>query len=388
MMAESAFAFLRGTNHLYWDDLAGDPRLDAFGSSKTATFLQGDLHVANFGTFHDDEERVVYGLNDFDEGVVGDYQLDLWRGAVSIVLASAEQGFGASDQRTFVEGYARAYVHACEDFVGNHDEDGAVVTSDEAEGPLADLIEDAEKSSRQDMLEKWTAVEDGDRVLANDELAPIDTEVIDALSDALVAYGDTLSGGLVWDQDYFLLKDAALRLHAGLGSLGVPRYYLLVEGPTADLDDDVILDVKWTPAPTGLDHVEPDAFASDAERSIAAQKALLSDTDDHLGWLELDGELYTVRERSPHKDDLALDDLERKGDFESLAEQWGAILAAAHARADDDFDPELVPTSLEKQVTAEAKGRRSKLYAQVWNVASSYAAQVERDRRSFLPLLD
>ena len=42
----------------------------------------------------------------------------------------------------------------------------------------------------------------------------------------------------------------AERLHAGVGSLGVKRYYVLIEGPSTGQSDDRILDVKAQGAPS------------------------------------------------------------------------------------------------------------------------------------------
>lgn len=70
-------------------------------------------------------------------------------------------------------------------------------------------------------------------------------------------YGETLTGGLGWDTDYFRVKSVARRLAAGTGSLGTPRFYLLIEGPSADQDDDVILDVKRQGTPTAHAYITP-----------------------------------------------------------------------------------------------------------------------------------
>ena len=85
-MAASPFAFFRGTAHLYWDRYGEDPRLDVLGAADTVTVIQGDAHVLNFGAFDDDRGEVVYDLNDFDESVLADVQLDVWRFAASIAL--------------------------------------------------------------------------------------------------------------------------------------------------------------------------------------------------------------------------------------------------------------------------------------------------------------
>lgn len=85
-MRDSAFAFLRAT---YWrwaetildvcPDLADAPAVPAVG----------DIHLENFGTWRDEEGRVVWGVNDFDETAEMPYILDLVRLATSAVLAKA-----------------------------------------------------------------------------------------------------------------------------------------------------------------------------------------------------------------------------------------------------------------------------------------------------------
>ena len=59
-MASAPLVFYRGTNHLFWADFAGDKRLGRFGNEKTKTWLQGDLHVYNFGSYGNSRGEVVY----------------------------------------------------------------------------------------------------------------------------------------------------------------------------------------------------------------------------------------------------------------------------------------------------------------------------------------
>ena len=83
-MAEGAFSFLRATFYRWvqvWpeicSDLARAPRVLAVG----------DLHVENFGTWRDQESRLIWGVNDFDEAYPMAYTIDLVRLAVSAHLA-------------------------------------------------------------------------------------------------------------------------------------------------------------------------------------------------------------------------------------------------------------------------------------------------------------
>jgi len=65
-MSQNAFRFFRGTNHLYWEDHAHDFRLWKWGGGRDfRTFLCGDLHPENFGTFHDLVSTLAYNINDF-----------------------------------------------------------------------------------------------------------------------------------------------------------------------------------------------------------------------------------------------------------------------------------------------------------------------------------
>jgi hypothetical protein len=83
-MAESAFSFLRATFYRWvqlWPqvcpELVTAPRVLGIG----------DLHVENFGTWRDQEGRLIWGVNDFDEALRIPYPSDLVRLAASATLA-------------------------------------------------------------------------------------------------------------------------------------------------------------------------------------------------------------------------------------------------------------------------------------------------------------
>lgn len=396
-MAASAYSFYRGTNHIFWADLAGDPRLEAYGGSEeTETWLQGDLHAYNYGTFDNDEGEIVYDLNDFDEGVVADYQLDVWRMAVSIVLVANENGL--EDPSEIVDAFSESYLDALASYRGNRDEDDRIFTAENTYGRLDELLEEVEEDeSRLEMLDVWTVLGEDGRTFdfASEKLEEVDDELRAAIEGAMLGYGETLSGGIDWDPSYFEVRSIARRLHAGTGSLGTPRFYVLIEGPTTATDDDVILDVKRQGEPTGLRYLPERTRASHAlwfehgaERVVTAQRALGVDVDDHLGWMLLDDGGYSVRARSPFKDELDTEDLDSMTRMTKLAEQWGEILATAHARADRDFDEDFVPYSFDREVDERTDGDHEGFRRVVRELAVAYAAQVERDYRAFLELAE
>ncbi len=104
-MADGAFQFLRAT---YWHwaetiyatcpDLKDGPEVLAVG----------DIHIENFGTWRDEEGRLVWGVNDFDETAYMPYAIDLVRLATSAMLAT-EMGLSITPREicdSILEGYA------------------------------------------------------------------------------------------------------------------------------------------------------------------------------------------------------------------------------------------------------------------------------------------
>ena len=83
-MASDAFIFLRATYYRWAQiypeicpDLQDAPRL----------LSVADLHIENFGTWRDEEGRLIWGINDFDEAYPLPYSNDLVRLATSANLA-------------------------------------------------------------------------------------------------------------------------------------------------------------------------------------------------------------------------------------------------------------------------------------------------------------
>jgi uncharacterized protein (DUF2252 family) len=88
LMKESRLAFLRATFYRWMQNL---PVLCPELMTGPFVLAAGDLHVENFGTWRDVDDRLVWGINDFDEAYSLPYTLDLLRLATSALLACAEK---------------------------------------------------------------------------------------------------------------------------------------------------------------------------------------------------------------------------------------------------------------------------------------------------------
>ncbi|MDY6815438.1 MAG: DUF2252 family protein [Pseudomonadota bacterium] len=81
-------------------------------------------------------------------------------------------------------------------------------------------------------------------------------------------------------------------------------------------------------------------YPNEGIRHEAAFKALAEPPDRYLGWLEFDGVVFSVRERSPFKDDFPTDKLEKKKHLRKMAAIWGEVLATEHKRASRSLNPD------------------------------------------------
>ena len=103
-MTVDAFVFLRATFFRWAKRI--ETLLPQYAEAPPVLSV-GDTHVENFGTWRDNEGRLVWGVNDFDEAAVIPYPFDLVRLATSIRLARLS---GVSDQdaaAAVAKGYAQ-----------------------------------------------------------------------------------------------------------------------------------------------------------------------------------------------------------------------------------------------------------------------------------------
>lgn len=378
----SPLDFFRGTNHLVWVDHVGKSELQRYGAE---IWLSGDLHTENLGAFNDDTGAVVFGMNDYDESVIGDYQLDVWRLAISLVLEARAAGLGAADIRAGVERFAEAYLEQLDDDRHDDDEGHRRFTVENSTGAVAELIAKEAKKNHAELLAKWTSHDaTGARIFAPDhaDLKPLDAALSNRLREALTRYTTTLHEPL--PAQLFVVKSLARRVHAGLGSLSVDRYYALIEGSTVGDDDDEILDIKAQPGATGsayLDGID----RAEGERVAVANRALDVHVDGLVGWLDLDGASFSVHALTPAKGSLPRTAFAAPASLTSTAEQLGRVLATFHARADKDFDSDWIPFDFEKRVHDRTDGEHVHFRDTVWHEASTYANQVAKDWASFMP---
>ena len=87
-MRKNAFAFMRGTCHLFHEDWRAQPVLDR----TPRAWISGDLHLENFGSYKGDNRLAYFDLNDFDEATLAPVARDLARFLTSVFVAARSLG--------------------------------------------------------------------------------------------------------------------------------------------------------------------------------------------------------------------------------------------------------------------------------------------------------
>lgn len=107
-MRSSPFVFLRGTCHLFYDRL---PRGGLFKSAPL-TWVCGDLHLENFGSFKGDNRLVYFDLNDFDESALAPASWDLVRFLTSLWVGAESLSVRRREARILCQTFLAAYASA------------------------------------------------------------------------------------------------------------------------------------------------------------------------------------------------------------------------------------------------------------------------------------
>lgn len=333
--------------------------------------VTGDQHLSNFGAWRNRHKDVVFGVNDFDEAAMFDFHVDVLRIAVSICNHALANHFDHDkDTHKILKAFTTSYIETVVGYVGNENAMLFELTPETAYGKLRKQLKKmAKKNSVSKQLGKFTTIAknatkrsflkgtDGEPHHKT-RLARVDPDTEAKIRAAFTStnYGATmmkLSWNVrQWDDEFFRVLDVAERVGSGVGSFGVSRYYVLLQGSDSLLEEDdkegnaIILDVKFEPK-GAVERVlsENDRawynnlFQHPADRVAQGQRRLTSYTDPFTGWVTIDDQVFGVRQRSPWKDSIDLDKLLDVDDFEDFVAQIAIATATSHVRGSPAMPP-------------------------------------------------
>jgi uncharacterized protein (DUF2252 family) len=387
-MAETAFAFYRGSASLFYADVSHD--VDPFLNEKTSrVWIQGDMHAENFGTYMNGKGVLIFDVNDFDEAYVAPFNWDVKRFCASLALIGYQKALSDVEINQMVAAGARAYAQQVARFAAGENDKSYALQLDNTEGALKQVLFNARLKTRVGLLDFETDIVDGDRRFKNNKfISPVDAVMRKKVEAALEEYYLTIPNRKRRSKMTYEIKDIALRRGLGIGSAGLKIYSILLEGETQALENDLILSMKIAQPSAASKYVnDPEAaqyFVNEGHRTAVSQRALQANADPFLGYSTLDGNAMFVTEISPYTSDLEWDDINDMDDILAVVEGLGKCIAKIHCCSDDDSDQTLVDYSIDEAINQVLDGREAEYVAYMTQFGEQYAARVREDHRIFV----
>lgn len=390
-MSISPFNFYRGTAHLFYADMKRYP--SEFINEKTGrVWIQGDLHIENFGTYKDSKGNIVYDVNDYDECYLAPFVWDVWRAAVSIILFIRQQQLIDIPEKIFVKEYTRAFYEKISQFAEDASERDFKIDIEHCEGHVKKILEEAQSVSRPDFLNGMTEIYRGIRRFKFNEIQkPLSTEYRNKIVSLFYEqYIPSIPLSKLHDLDYYSIQsiDMVEFNGVGIGSAGQKMFTFLIRGESDSADDDIVIITKIAKPSVVMPYVKPNLFPEDyiknqAKRCVLGQRAMQVNADPLLGHYEYNENHFYSCELSPCEKSVNLKEIHSSKELLLVLRQMGHATAKIHAISDRDADASLVPYSADKEIAKAIAGKEERFLTEVCNFAVDYADIVEGDYRIF-----
>ncbi len=292
-MASNAFAFLRGTCHLFYQDIPADAAIDQM----PPVWVCGDLHLQNFGTYRGDDQLVYFDINDFDESVLAPCSWDTARFLTSVLVGAHTLAISSEEAQGLCQCFLESYTAALK--MGK----ARTIHQETATGLVRELLKRLRKGDRKTFLTERTELKGKQHTLKiiPGKTFPVTLEEREKITTLIDKWATNQP-----NPKFFKVLDVAHRI-AGTGSLGLDRYVLLVEGNGSPYRN-YLLDLKAARASSLDPHLQlcQPLWASEANRITAIQHRFQESPPALLNSLELDGKPYVLRELQPTADRVDL----------------------------------------------------------------------------------
>ena len=345
-MLASPFAFLRGSAAVMASDLSRTP------VTGLVVAACGDMHVSNFGVYASAERTLVFAINDFDEVYPGPWEWDVKRLAASAAVAVRFMGGDDDDARDAARACVRSYRKRIRRYAEmgylevwyDHIDDSTVLhaLSPRVRRFAERSLDKARAKGHIRSLDKLTEQVDGEpRIIEDIPLIVRETHtdtgvpIRAALDLMLGAYIETLPVDRRRLLSRYRIIDAARKV-VGVGSVGTGCWVILLEG--VDGEDPLFLQVKEAQPSVLAAHVDLTLpFENHGQRVVVGQRTTQGSPDIFLGWGEVDGRHFYVRQLADMKGSASFVEGDEQGiaAFVEYCGLCGWALALAHAKSGD-----------------------------------------------------
>lgn len=365
-MAKNVFTFYRGTCHLFYEDLHEARQL----TSAPASWLCGDLHLENFGSYLGENKLVYFDINDFDEGILAPVSFDLSRMVTSIFIAFESLRIDQQQALKLAELFLRTYAGTLEK--------GKAVSIEPrtAKGMVCRFLKAAEKSKARDLLVKRTTRKKKKLVLSlNDERHfKVEKQLKKELKEHIAEWIKESSDGPY----NYMVKGCVFRL-AGTGSIGVKRYLFLLKS-TNTPGKYLLIDMKQSmKSSLATYNARPQpSWTTEAERIISIQQRLQHTTPSLLSTTKFKEENYVIQELQPVKDSIK---------FKMISDHYRDLYQVINDMAVLTASTQLRSGGIQGSATIDelsAFGKDSSWQQPLLQLSEHYALQVKAYHRDFV----
>ncbi len=372
-MSVDPFAFLRGSAILMANDLVH--------TAHSGVMVQacGDAHLANFGMYATPERNLVFDVNDFDETLPAPWEWDVKRLATSIWVAGRCNGATEAQCEEAVDACVRRYRRWM-NTMSRWSFLEVWYARVDAEALLAELAREEPQSAEKTLaqarrrtqlatLPTLTELREGRRCIIHDPPLIMRTprDHAEELAEVLQVMAGGYLASLQGDRSTLVRRyrtvDVAWKV-VGVGSVGMRCYIALLLG--AHAEDPLFLQVKEV-GPSVLERfVGKSTCASAGQRVVEGQRLMQAASDIFLGWCQVGGRDFYVRQLRDMKGTTDVGRLSPRG-LRQYAAVCGWALAQAHARGGD------------AAMLRGYMGRSETFDRALCGFARAYADQTERD---------
>jgi len=313
-ISEGPHRFFRGTNHLFVEHLAKESVLKGV----PFTYVCGDMHLENFGSYKGNSGLVYFDINDFDEACIAPCTFDLVKLCVSVYLMGEELNFSEEESLSICNSFLESYKQA---ILTGH---AARLENACAKGIIKIFFDKVDRRKAKAFVKSKTFEQNKKLFIKTDfrKYYPLAKSEKKTLEKTLYKWVEENKR----NKDLYTFIDAAFRI-AGTGSLGLNRYCVLVKDNEAD--NLVLLDIKQAES-IALEKLYPAKqlkYKSEAHRVVHTQKRM-NDT------IQIGKEHYIFKKHRPQEDKFTLLAFkEEKADFRKLVKELGNLIAWAQLRS-------------------------------------------------------
>jgi uncharacterized protein (DUF2252 family) len=377
-MAQSPFAFFRGSAALQAFDLAKTPK------SGIEVQACGDCHLVNFGGYATPERQLIFDINDFDETLPAPFEWDVKRLAASFVVAARSRSFAPDAAREMAVESARSYrtsmrlranssvLESWYSAVSLDDALKIIGTDETSLNRINKMVDKARRQTSEHVFHKLTTPVEGHPKILDQPPLIFHSDERELSHEEMNAFLATYRASLPQERrmlfDRFELVDVAYKV-VGVGSVGTRCLIALL---MAEADDPLFLQVKEA-RPSVLEaYTRRTSFENNGERVVVGQRLMQAASDIFLGWSHgPEGRHFYVRQLRDMKMSPDVES-QMRNDMRNYATLCGMTLARAHDKVGAGA------------IIAGYLGKSDAFEEAVGDYAVAYADQVERDYEVFV----